>query len=262
MASHLDKVRDDDSYADILAGWDAGFYEKFTEVLRPSRPGGRVLDMGCGVGQVVAALSREGFEAHGVDVASANIDRARMQSPRCLIYDGRRLPYRNDTFDSVGALNVLEHVEDPEAFVAEAVRVCMPGGRIVLSSPNFLRFLGWNDYHPRMRGLGNKWRNLRALLARRRRMRDEPDKVRFERMQPIIKSPFTPDDDAIVCTNALDMEFALRRLGCSIEVSSCTDRKVSPWVDAILNATPLRYGLFNAFVVARKGTLKDAGSRT
>ena len=199
-------------------------------------------------------------EAHGVDVASANIDRAREGSPRCLLYDGRRLPYRDDTFDVVGALNVLEHVEDPEAFVAEAVRVCVPGGRVVLSSPNFLRFLGWRDYHPRMRGVGNKWRNLRALLARRSRMRRDPGQVRFERMQPIIKTPFTPDDDAIVCTNALDIEFFLRRNGCVIEVSACTDRTVAPWLDALLNATPLRYGLFNAFVVARKEPRQAAGT--
>lgn len=252
MASHLDKVRDDDSYADILANWDAGFYARFTDTLRPSRPGGRVLDIGCGVGQAVAALAKEGFEAHGVDVASANIDRARVGNPRCLLYDGRRLPYRDGTFDTVGALNVLEHVQDPESFVAEAVRVCMPGGRLVLSSPNFLRFLGWRDYHPRMRGLANKWRNLRGLLRRRRQMRGNPEAVRFERMEPIIKTPFTPDDDAIVCTNALDMEFFLRRNGCTIELSACTDRHVQPWLDKLLNAMPLRYGLFNAFVVARK----------
>lgn len=260
MASHLDKVRDDDAYADLLAAWDAGFYEKFTRTLRPGRPGGRVLDVGCGVGQVVAALAREGFEAHGVDVASANIDRAREGSPRCLLYDGRRLPYRDDTFDVVGALNVLEHVEDPETFVSEAARVCVPGGRVVLSSPNFLRFLGWRDYHPRMRGVANKWRNLRALLARRRQMRRDPALVRFERMQPIIKTPFTPDDDAIVCTNALDIEFFLRRNGCVIEVSACTDRTVPPWLEFLLNATPLRYGLFNAFVVARKQPRQAAGA--
>lgn len=252
MASHLDKVRDDDSYADILANWDAGFYAKFTDTLRPSRPGARVLDIGCGVGQVVAALAKEGFEAHGVDVASANIDRARMESPRCLLYDGRRLPYRDGTFDTVGALNVLEHVQDPEVLVAEAVRVCVPGGRIVVSSPNFLRVLGWRDYHPRMRGVGNKWRNLHALLARRRHMQRDTASVRFERMDPIIKTPFTPDDDAIVCTNLLDIEFFLRRNGCTVEVSACTDRWVRPWMDRVLNATPLRYGLFNAFVVARK----------
>ncbi|MFM8359824.1 MAG: class I SAM-dependent methyltransferase, partial [Verrucomicrobiota bacterium] len=156
-------------------------------------------------------------------------------------------------FAVVGALNVLEHVEDPEDFLREMVRVCRPGGRIVVSSPNFLRVFGWRDYHPRMRGLGNKWRNARALLARRRRMRTTPETVRFERMPPIIKEPFTPDDDAIVCTNALDIRFFLARLGGKVERVECTDRYVPGLLNRVLNGTPLKYGLFNAFVVARKG---------
>lgn len=252
MSSHLNQVRDDLSYADILAGWDAAFYSKFTRTMRPERPGGRVLDIGCGVGQVVAHLTRDGFEAHGVDVAEANIARAAKITPRCILHNGQRLPYPDHHFATVGALNVLEHVEDPEAFIAEAVRVTEPGGRIVLSSPNFLRVLGFRDYHPRMRGMGSKFRNLQALLARRSRMRTDPGSVRFERMTPIIKEPFTPDDDAIVATNALDMRFFLERNGCSIETVACTDRDVSPVVEFALNCTPLRYGMFNAFVVARK----------
>lgn len=250
--SHLDHVRNDDAYADILAGWDATFYAKFTDTLRPSTPGGRALDIGCGVGQVVAALTREGYEAHGVDVAAPNIERTRAFTDRCLLYHGTQLPYPDDHFDTVGALNVVEHVQDPEDFVREAVRVCRPGGRIVLSSPNFLRFLGFRDYHPRMRGLGNKWRNLHALLERRRRMRTQPDQVRFEKMTPIIKQPFTPDDDAIVCTNALDIGFFLERNGCDIERVECTDRYVPGPAQWLLNLTPLKYGLFNAFVVGRK----------
>jgi len=250
--SHLDSIRDDAAYAELLAGWDAGFYSKFTRTLRPSRADGRVLDIGCGVGQVVATLTREGFEVHGVDVAEPNIRKARRFTDRCVLYDGIRLPYPDGHFDVVGALNVLEHVQDPEGFVAEAVRVCAPGGRIVLSSPNFLRFLGFRDYHPRMRGFRNKWRNLRALLQRRTRMRLNPESVRFERMIPIHREKFMPDDDAIVCTNALDMAFFLRRAGCRIEEVSCTDRDVPGWVGVVLNLTPLKYGLFNAFVVARK----------
>lgn len=251
-ASHLDHVRNDAAYADILAGWDAAFYAKFTDTLRPGRAGGRLLDIGCGVGQVVATLTREGYEAHGVDVAAPNIERTRSFTERCLLYDGRNLPYPDAHFDSVGALNVVEHVQDPEDFIREAVRVCRPGGRVVLSSPNFLRFLGYRDYHPRMRGVGNKWRNLQALLGRRRKMRTAPDAVRFERMQPIIKEPFTPDDDAIVCTNSLDMGFFLERNGCILERVECTDRYVPALLDWVLNLTPLRYGLFNAFVVARR----------
>ena len=251
-SSHLDGVRDDTAYAGILAGWDAAFYRKVTEALRPGAIGGRVLDVGCGVGQVVVRLASEGVDAWGVDVAQANIDRAAQATDRCRWYDGRRLPFPDGEFAVVGALNVLEHVEEPEAFVAEVVRVTAPAGRIVLSSPNFLRALGWRDYHPRMRGIANKWRNVAALVQRRRRMREQPDAVRFERMKPIIKTPFTPDDDAIVCTNALDMAFFLKRNGCVVESVACTDRTVSPLVDWVLNATPLRYAMFNAFVVARK----------
>ncbi len=68
----------------------------------------------------------------------------------------RRLPFPDRHFASVGALNVLEHVEQPEAFIAELVRVTEPDGRIVLSSPNFFRVLGFRDYHPHMRGVGTK----------------------------------------------------------------------------------------------------------
>ena len=250
--SHLDHVRDDTAYANLLASWDAAFYDKFTAALRPSNPGGRALDIGCGVGQVVARLTQQGFEAHGVDVAAPNIAKTKAFTDRCLVYNGDRLPYADQYFDSVGALNVVEHVQEPESFVAEAVRVTKTGGRIILSSPNFLRFLGWRDYHPRMRGLGNKWKNLRALLDRRHRMRIQPESVRFERMKPIHRAHFQPDDDAIVATNALDLGFFLSRAGCEIETVACTDRTVPALAEWILNATPLKYGLFNAFVTARR----------
>ncbi len=249
---HQESYRHNEAYAEFLANWDAAFYSKYTDHLKPTKPSARVLDVGCGAGQVVGTLTEAGFEAHGVDVSEPNIERASQFSSRCQMYDGRRLPFPDDHFASVGALNVLEHVEEPEQFIAELVRVVQPGGHVVLSSPNFFRVFGFRDYHPRMRGVGNKWRNWKRLMAKRTQMLRDPDSVRFDRMTPIVKEPFTPDDDAIVATNALEMRFFLERSGCVVEQVLCTDRYVNAAVDLVLNATPFRYCMFNSFLVARK----------
>ncbi len=249
---HQETYRHNQAYADFLAGWDEGFYAKYADTLQPDRPGARVLDVGCGVGQVVRRLRDAGFAAAGVEVSEPNVAKAREFGLDCRMYDGRQLPFPDRHFAAVGALNVLEHVEEPEAFLAELVRVVEPGGRVLVSSPNFFRALGWRDYHPTMRGLGNKWRNARRLLAKRRQMRTAPDRVRFDRMTPIVKEPFTPDDDAIVATNGLEMAFFLRRAGCTVESVECTDRYVRPPLGWLLNLTPFRYAMFNAFVVARR----------
>ena len=250
--SHQETYRENEAYAEFLANWDSKFYAKYADTLKPTKPGGRALDVGCGVGQVVARLTAAGVEAYGVDVSEPNIARTQKVSPRCQIYDGKHLPFADNFFASVGAINVLEHVEEPEAFIAELVRVAEPGGRVVISSPNFFRVFGFRDYHPRMRGIGNKWRNWKRLREKTKQMRVAPHDVRFDRMTPIVKEPFTPDDDAIVATNAHEIEFFLRRNGCTIESVQCTDRYVQRPADLILNATPLKYLMFNAFVVARK----------
>ena len=83
-------------------------------------------------------------------------------------------------------------------------------------------------------------------------MQEEPSAVRFDKMTPIVKEPFTPDDDAIVVTNPFEMAFFLRRNGCEICSVSCIDRYVAKPVEALLNLTPLRYLMLNAFIVARR----------
>jgi len=251
--SHQDTYyKNNEAYAETLANWDSAFYAKYADTLCPDKPGARVLDVGCGVGQVVGRLQAEGFEAHGVEVSEPNVAHAKKISDRCQMYDGKHLPYPNRHFASVGALNVLEHVDEPESFIAEVVRVAAPGGKIVFSSPNFFRALGIRDYHPKMRGFGNKWRNWRRLREKQRQMQTAPDRARFDRMTPIVKEPFTPDDDAIVATNSLEIAFFLKRNGCEVLSLACTDRYVAKPLEVLLNLGPWRYYLFNAFVVAKR----------
>jgi SAM-dependent methyltransferase len=241
-----------EQYADFLASWDPNFYGKYADTLKPDRPGGKALDVGCGVGQVVARLTEGGYETYGVDVSEPSIARAKAFCARCQVYDGKRLPFADNYFDSAGALNVLEHVDEPEAFIQEVVRVVAPKGKVVISSPNFMRAAGWRDYHPKMRGLGNKFRNWRRIREKRAQMRRDPSAVKFDRMVPIVKEPFEPDDDAIIATNGVEIAFFLERFGCKVEQISCTDRYVFKPLDFALNATPLRYYMFSGFVVGRK----------
>ena len=252
MSHQESYYKNNEAYAEHLAAWDANLYSKYAETLKPSQPGARALDVGCGVGQVVGRLDKSGFEAYGVDISQPNIERANKICPRCQLYDGKKLPFADGYFASAGALNVLEHVDEPEAFVRDLVRVVAPGGKVVLSSPNFFRVFGFRDYHPRMRGIGNKLRNWRRLREKRAQMRTNPDAVRFDRMPPIIKKPFTPDDDAIVATNAAEMKFFLEQAGCEVKRVECTDRDVAAPIDFLLNLGPWRYMMFNSFLVAKK----------
>lgn len=249
---HQETYRANEAYAEFLADQDDRFFAKYADTLEPVQPPARTLDVGCGVGQVLRRLEKAGIEAWGVEVSEPSVAKAKARGLNVEFYDGHRLPFPDKHFASTGALNVLEHVEEPEAFVTELARVTDPGGRIVVSSPNFFRVLGWRDYHPAMRGIGNKWRNWRRLREKRRQMRSAPNEVRFDRMTPVVKEPFEPDHDAIVSTNPLEIAFFLQQSGCEVERIECTDRYVPGLIEFGLNLTPLRFLMFNAFIVARR----------
>ena len=94
---------------------------------------GRVLDVGAG-----AAPWREflpaGVEYLGVDIGSA-ADFGMRTHPDIVYYDGNILPFENGSFDQVLCVEVLEHVPDPTAFLAEIRRVVKAGGTLILTIP-------------------------------------------------------------------------------------------------------------------------------
>jgi ubiquinone/menaquinone biosynthesis C-methylase UbiE len=102
---------------------------------------GRVLDVGCGAGQLLEALAKEQWHPTGCDVAfrQAVASRRRLQSARVAQGDGGHLPFPDATFDLVTALGYLEYTPDPGLAIAELVRVTAPGGHLVVSGPNRFR---------------------------------------------------------------------------------------------------------------------------
>lgn len=96
--------------------------------------GARILDYGCGAGQVVAAGRAAGLEIYGADVYyGGSRSREEAEASGLLgsvireISDGR-LPFPDGWFDLVVNNQVMEHVEDLDAALAEIHRVLKPGG--------------------------------------------------------------------------------------------------------------------------------------
>ena len=104
--------------------------------------GGVTLDVGSGPGNVTASLARaagpDGL-ALGVDISEPMLARAvRAEAgPNVgfLRADAQRLPFRNETFDAVVSIAMLQLIPEPAAALAEMVRVLRPGARMAVMVP-------------------------------------------------------------------------------------------------------------------------------
>lgn len=113
------------------------------------RPGLRALDMGCGDGRHTAELVARGVDVVALDHDPACVDTTRRKveevrgwfdapgSATVLRGDAYELPFEDDAFDLVVAAEVLEHLHDDEAAMAELLRVLRPDGTLVVTVPRF-----------------------------------------------------------------------------------------------------------------------------
>jgi ubiquinone/menaquinone biosynthesis C-methylase UbiE len=101
-------------------------------------PGTRILDLGCGEGSLARTINSlyPRAEIHGCDVSAVQLERARQMGGHIEYrQSGESLPYESGYFDSIFLLDVLEHVEDPQAFLDEVSRVLARGGRLLMHCP-------------------------------------------------------------------------------------------------------------------------------
>ncbi|GAB4264381.1 MAG: hypothetical protein Kow0092_16010 [Deferrisomatales bacterium] len=141
---------------------------------RPRSPGGALLDLGCGRGEMARFFRELGYRVEGVDVSKDNVGHMEaLGFPAHRLDLNEPLPFPDGAYEAVALLDVIEHVVQAERLAAECFRVLRPGGWLLLSTPNHA------FYKRRLRALAGRppdeegyhfrffiRRKLRALLER------------------------------------------------------------------------------------------------
>ncbi len=104
----------------------------------PSRDQSRVLEIGSGLGYFTYALRRAGYDAVGIDVSREAVAKARAAFGDFFHAESAESFARvaTATFDAIVMVEVIEHLEDPVALIADALRLLAPGGSIIMTTPN------------------------------------------------------------------------------------------------------------------------------
>jgi 2-polyprenyl-3-methyl-5-hydroxy-6-metoxy-1,4-benzoquinol methylase len=116
------------------------------------RDGARLLDIGCGGGDLLARMRTIGWIVEGVDTDPQAVERASLAGISVRLGTLEAQEYPSDYFQAAYMSHVIEHVHDPAQILAECHRILAPGGLLVLITPN-TQSLGH-------RLLGANWRGL------------------------------------------------------------------------------------------------------
>lgn len=105
----------------------------------------KVLDVGCGAGNMIHHLSRYG-QVKGVEIDPRPVAVAHRRGYDVDLGDATQgLNYQDASFDTVSALDVIEHNEDDMSILREMHRVLKPGGHAVITVPAFMWLWSHND---------------------------------------------------------------------------------------------------------------------
>ncbi|MFQ5912399.1 MAG: class I SAM-dependent methyltransferase [Nitrospinota bacterium] len=108
---------------------------------------GKTLDLGCGTGSLFEQVARRADAAFGIDSSPVAIARSRERVPKAGLTRASviALPFRDSSFDTLVASEILEHLADDRKALAEWRRVLKPAGRLILTTPAHPHLWGRHD---------------------------------------------------------------------------------------------------------------------
>ena len=130
--------------------WHGGKLIMIDQLIRPHlKAGSRLLEIGCGAGNLLLQASVGGSYPVALDLAMPSLAfvRSRLQEATsgleapngfaCIQAIGELLPLASGSFDCILLSEVIEHLESPQVSIREAARVLRPGGQLLVTTPNY-----------------------------------------------------------------------------------------------------------------------------
>lgn len=159
MSFDYHSVAGDYQYRAMHAGhpmqrfWHRGKLVIVDQLIRPHlHAGSRLLEIGCGAGNLLLQATVGGSYPVALDLSMQALTfvRSRLEEAQsapeapggfaCTQAIGESLPFRENSFDCILLSEVIEHLEAPQSSIREAVRVLCPGGRLLITTPNYRSF--------------------------------------------------------------------------------------------------------------------------
>ena len=159
MSFDYDSVAGDYQYRALHSGhpmqrfWHGGKLTMIDRLIRPHlKTDSKLLEVGCGAGNLLLQATVRGSYPVALDLAKQALTfvRSRLreaksgsEAPRdfmCIQSIGELLPLASDSFECILLSEVIEHLERPQISIKEAARVLRPGGRLLVTTPNYRSF--------------------------------------------------------------------------------------------------------------------------
>ena len=131
----------------------ARFDKRLQEIEKRKKPG-KILDIGCAAGFFLESAQKHGWQVYGIDTNKEAINHCQKLVESSRLFQGtlEKANFKPNFFDVITLFEVLEHMPDLQAFLAETKRILKPQGLLALNVPNragvVSRLLGqhWFDY--------------------------------------------------------------------------------------------------------------------
>lgn len=128
---------DEDAYLEVETTVHTENAARLEALMRHAGPSShpKVVEVGCMHGDFIYQARSAGFEARGADLSATAVDEANRRMPGAVRLGTLDASYADDSLDAVAAFNVIEHMDDPAAFLDQVARTLRPGGVLIAETP-------------------------------------------------------------------------------------------------------------------------------